>query len=67
MKIKIEIEIAEKTAALLFANAWGGRGGAGTLSEIVTCLAEDAAVEYLRAFPGTVQKALSEFRAAFVA
>jgi len=64
--MKIEIEITEETAALLFANNWGAKGGK-TVAQIVQGLAEDGANEYRRNFPRAVERAVTDFRSANIA
>jgi len=60
MKLKIEIEIDEEAAALLFANYWGKK----TVEEIVTALAVESAESYRRAFAFDVEASVEAFRVA---
>ena len=63
--MKVQIEISEETAALLFANNWVEKGGV-SVEQIVTRLAEDEANDYRRHFPAAVAQAVADFRAANV-
>lgn len=59
--VKIQIEITEEVAALVFANNWGSKGGK-SLAEIVRGLVESSASEYRAAFPGSVSHAVADYR-----
>ncbi len=63
--MKIEIEITEESAALLYANNWGDKNGK-TVAEILQGLAEDDANDYRRKFPHAVERAVTDFRSANV-
>lgn len=59
--MKIEIEISEETAALVWANrTWEGREKY-TMSEIVKDLAEEEAAKYRSTFPKAVARVVREF------
>lgn len=59
--MKIEIEIDEETAAHLFANNWGERGGQN-VTEIIADIVADKAAEHRNHFPNSTERALEDFR-----
>lgn len=60
--MKIEIEISEETAALVWANStWCGKYPR-KLEEIIGGVIADAAAEYRQAFPDRVKSAVEAFR-----
>lgn len=61
--MKIEIEIDEETAALVWANrTWEGREKY-TMAEIVKDLAEEEAAKYRNTFPKAVARVVREYAA----
>ena len=61
--MKIEIELSEEDAALLWWNQWGERTPGVTVEECVKSIAEESAARLLRAFPNEAAAALEAFRA----
>lgn len=61
--MKLQIEIEEEDAALIFSNNWGAQTGA-TITEIVQSICQNEANDFRNKYPESTDAALHEFRLA---